>query len=116
MSNELQCDNKAEHQYDQEDDHEQHEMLLDPGANGVTPAIEHDRLDEEAGAAGDDREQDEQPEIVTGESGGDGDELVGDRRHALDQDDQRSPFRIGFAEGLDAIAEMIEADQPLPDD
>src|SRR5690606_25462283 len=57
---------------------------LDEGADRLAIGIEQGRLDEEAGAAGDERQHDEQQEVVAGEAGGDRHHLVGDRRQPLD--------------------------------
>ncbi len=90
-------------------------MPFDSNLDPFTIAIEQDRGHEEASTAGDDREQDKQPYIVAGEAGGDRDQLVGDRCHALHQDDQGAPLRIGGAECLDLAAKTVQVDQPVPD-
>ncbi len=54
-------------------------------------------------------------EIVVGEAGRDRDDLVGDRRQALEQDDPGAVFGIGGAKRLDLVAVAVKLDQPLAD-
>ena len=65
--------------------------------------LQQGRLQEEAPAAGDDRGADEDREVEARQAGGDGHQLVGDRRQALDQDDRQRPTgrtRRGSPPGL----------------
>src|SRR5690349_13610177 len=90
-------------------------MLLDPHPDPFAVAVEQDRSQEEAQAAGNDREQREQGNVIARETRGDGHELVWDWRQPLEQDYQRAPLRVLDAKSLDLVAETIEMDQPLPD-
>ena len=60
-------------------------------------------------------EDEEGEEVVAGKTGGNGHDLIGDRRHALDQDDPGAPFRVSGAERRDPLAIAIGRDQPMAD-
>src|SRR5581483_6314308 len=83
---------------------DERQPLLDERADRLAEMAQQFRLEKEARAARDERQHDEHEEVIAGETRGDGDDLVGDRRHALDEDDPRPPFGISRAEGLDALA------------
>src|SRR5215831_14462541 len=107
--------NDADDEHHQGDSEPEGEPLLDDDSSTVAIAVEQERLQIETHAARNDREQHERNDRISGEPGRDGDDLVGNRRHALDQDDPGTPLRIGFAERLDFVAVAIELDQPLAD-
>ena len=94
---------------------DQGQPLLDEVADRLTIDAQQLGLEEEARAAGDDRQQHEHEEVVAGEARGDGDDLEGDRGQALDQDDPGAPFGVGRAEGFDPFAIAIGRDQPMAD-
>ena len=94
---------------------DQSQPLLDEVADRLAVDAQQLGLEEEARAAGDDRQQHEHEEVVAGEARGDGHDLEGDRRQALDQDDPGAPFGVGRAERLDALAIAIGRDQPMAD-
>src|SRR5512145_2379866 len=54
------------------------QALLDEPADRLAVDAQQLRLEEEARAAGDERQHDEHEEIIAGEAGGDGDDLVRD--------------------------------------
>src|SRR6266566_5692748 len=108
-------DDKSEHENNSEKRYPQPKALLDLGTDGIAITVEQDRDSEEPAAAGDDRTQYEQPDIVAGKARCDGHELVGNRRQTLADDDPGAPLRIAGAEGLDLVAKAIEIDQPMPD-
>src|SRR5688572_15789466 len=89
------------------------QTLLDEPADRLSVDAQQLRLEEEARAAGDERQNHEHEEIIAGKARSDGHDLERDRRQALDQDHPRAPFGIGLAEGLDALAIAVERDQPL---
>src|SRR5579872_142340 len=74
--------------------------------------IEQERQQKEAGAARNDRKDDKQPEIVPGKARRDCDNLVGDRREPLEQNDPGAPLRISGAKGLDLVAIAVEMNEP----
>ncbi len=94
---------------------DQSQPLLDKVADRLAINAQQLGLDEEAQAPGDDRQQHEHEEVVAGEARGDGDDLIGDRGHALDQDDPGAPFGVGRTEGIDPLAIAIGRDQPMAD-
>src|SRR5262245_27711176 len=81
-------------QHDREDRHPEAQSLLEDGARLIAIAVEHERHRIEAHAARDDRQQHEQQEIVAGEPGRNGNDLVRDRSQSLEQDDPAAPLRI----------------------
>src|SRR5215472_16011575 len=81
---------------------------LKKAADRLAIIADQSRNKEETYAARDDREEHEQPKIITGEPAGDGDELIRDRHQALEQDDPGAPGGIGLAELLDPVAITIE--------
>src|SRR5262249_32121193 len=93
--------NHAGHQRSEADAEPEREPLLDDDARTWTIAMEQEGDEIEAHPARDDRQEDERDDGVGGEAGRDGDDLVGNRRQALEQDDPRSPFHIGIAERID---------------
>jgi hypothetical protein len=70
---------------------------------------------EEAQAAGQDRGQDEHGQAEMRHAARDGDELVGDRSEALDQDDPQAPAIVRGLVFGDAVGEAVELDDPLAD-
>src|SRR5690349_18783144 len=64
---------------------DERQPLLDEAADWLAEVAEQLGLEKEARPAGDDRQHHEHEEVVAGEARGDSDDLVGDRRHALDQ-------------------------------
>src|SRR5579872_571187 len=90
-------------------------MTLQRDLQRIAEKIESPREDEEAGAARDDRKQDEDREIIAEQAADDRDEFVGYRREALEQDNQRAPARVSLFQRGDAVAIAIGVDQPLAD-
>src|SRR5262245_29030370 len=78
-------------------------------------AVEQERLDIKSHAARDDRQHDEQEQIVAGEARRNGHDLVGDRGEPLEQDDPAAPLRVSRTERVDLVAVAVELDQPEPD-
>ena len=76
---------------------------------------EQRREAEEPRPAGEDRQDDEPEQVVAREARRDGHELVGDRRQAFQQDDPVAVLGIGRAEGLRALVEPVELEQPCAD-
>src|SRR4029079_17419451 len=89
------------------------QTLLDEPADRLAVDAQQLRLEEEASAARDERQNHEHEKVVAGEARSDGHDLERDGRKALDQDHPRAPFGIGLAEGLDALPIAVERDQPL---
>src|ERR1700757_323478 len=106
-------DQESEYQHGRADQHPQCEVLLDPDPDPFPKGVGQDPCHKEAHPACDDRAKDEQPDIETGKARRDGDELVGDRREPLADDDQCAPCRIAGAEGLDLVGEVVDLDQPM---
>src|SRR5437764_1075146 len=90
-------------------------MLLDPDPNPFAVSVEQDRDHEETPAPRNDRQQHKQPDVIVGEARGDGDQLVGDRRQALEQYDPRAVFGIAGTKRLDLVAIAVKLDQPVPE-
>src|ERR1700727_2211986 len=114
-SDQLDGDDEPTGEQDHERGQPQAQALFDLGADHIAIAIEHNRNDEKTTTPGDDRAQDEEPDIVAGEARGDGDELVGDRRQPLQQDDNAAPLGMGGAKGFDLVAVMIKMNETIPD-
>src|SRR5215510_9023841 len=91
-------DQEAAHQDGKKAGGDEREALLDEFADLLPEIAKQLGLEEEAHAARDERQHHEHEEIIAGEPRGDRDDLVRDRRHALDQDDPRAPFGVGCAE------------------
>src|SRR5262245_48193410 len=89
------------------------QALLDEAADRLAVDAQQFSLEEEARAAGDERQYDEHEKVVAGKSGGNGYDLERDWGQALDQYDPGPPFGIGLAKRLDALAIAVERDQPL---
>src|SRR5688500_15930272 len=70
---------------------DQGQPLLDEAADRLAIDAQQLSLEEEARAPRDNRQRHEHEEIIAGEARGYGHDLVGNRRHALDQDDPRAP-------------------------
>src|SRR5208337_2282968 len=83
------------------------EAPLQEAADRLAVVTNQRRNQEETYAARDDRQDYEQAEIVAREPARNGDELVGDRRHALQEDDPRAPGGVQVAELLNALAIAI---------
>src|SRR5262245_58357159 len=89
------------------------QALLDEPADRLAVDAQQLSLEEEARAAGDERQHDEHEKVVAGKSRGDRHDLERNRGQAFDQNDPGAPFGIGLAEGLNALAIAIERDQPV---
>src|SRR5208337_4606287 len=89
------------------------EAPLQEAADRLAVVTNQRRNQEETYAARDDRQDYEQAEIVAREPARNGDELVGDRRHALQEDDPRAPGGVQVAELLNALAIAIGLDDPF---
>jgi hypothetical protein len=100
-----------ENHYEQNQDNP--EPPLDEDARLLAPEIEERRQEIRAHAADDDRKHDEPEQIIAGEARSDGDDLVGNRRRALDQDDLVAPLCVGGAEGFQLVAIAVEPDEKL---
>ena len=71
------------------------EPLLDDLARLRAVAVEQERHQKEPHAARDKGEHHKEGKTVAGKPRRDGDDLIGDRGDALEQDDQAAPARIG---------------------
>src|SRR6516165_2979740 len=78
-------------------------------------AVEQERLDVKSHAARDDRQHNEQEQIVACEARGNGHDFIGDRGEPLEQDDPAAPLRVSRAECVDLFAVAVELDQPETD-
>src|ERR1700704_3511759 len=108
-------DEEAADQHRQEASGDERQPLLDEIADRLAIITQALGLEEEAGAARDDGKHEEGQKVIAGKARGDGHNLVGDGRHALDQDDPGAPFGVGRAKGVDALAIAIDRDQPMAD-
>src|ERR1700674_2761014 len=80
-------DKEAADQHGEEAGGDERQALLDEIADRLAIVAEQLGLEEEAGATGDDGKHKEGQKVIAGKARGDGHDLIGDRRHALDQDD-----------------------------
>src|ERR1044071_8271894 len=111
----ISSDEEAAYQYGKKAGGDEGEAPLDEFSDRLAEVTEKLRLQEEPRAARDDGQHYEHEKVVAGKARGDGHDLVGDRGHALDQDDPRAPSGVGRAEGFHAVAIAIDRDQPMPD-
>ena len=83
-------------------------MFFEDGFQRATPFVEDACENEKARATRDDRQHDEQDEIVIKRARHDGDKLIGDGRQPFDEDEPRAPFGVKFFQRWDAIGIAIE--------
>src|ERR1051326_5450647 len=105
-------DNAAD-QYEHADREPEAEPLLDDLACSQTVPAEQECGEIEPHPARDNRAHDEQEQVEPGKTGDDRHQLVGYRRDALEQDDPRPVAAIGFAKGIDLVAEAVDVNEPV---
>src|SRR5579883_1960167 len=110
-SDDITNDHEAADEAHEERRRDQGQPPLDEVADRRAERLEERRHQEEASAAGDDRGGHEDPEVERGRTARDRDELVGDRRQALDEDDPQSVLRVGAAELLEPGLQAVEIDE-----
>jgi hypothetical protein len=114
-SHDLRRSPEAEDDNGQKDQHEGGKMALQQPLDRLAEIVDQSRQHEEPRAARDQRQQQEQEEIVAQQPRDDGDELVGNGREALHQDEGPAPFVVEDAQGVDFLGIAVKADQPLPE-
>src|SRR5262245_46656345 len=90
------------------------QIALDEGADRGAESFEERGHQEEPRAARGDRGQGEDEQVEMGDAAGDGDELIGDRGEAFDQDDPQAPSVIGVGELGEGVLMAVERKQRPP--
>src|SRR5262245_5316541 len=94
-SDEVSDDDEPPDQSHHERGRDEREAPLDELSDRLPEPIEEGGNEKEAHAARDDRGGNEYPEVKCRGAAGNGDELVGNRRHPLDENDPQPPFVVG---------------------
>src|SRR6476659_8092364 len=106
-------DEEAAHHRGDKASGDEGQPLLDEAADRLAIDAQQLGLEEEARAAGDERQHDKHEKVVAGEARGDSHDLERDWGEPLDQDHPGAPFGIGLAEGVDSLAVAIDLYQPM---